>query len=114
MFVHNAPASYQHLLQPLPPGVLFEKTLTSQTDIAHIFCDKKADLQAALAAARTRIKPNAAVWVSWPKKVSKVPTDITEDTIRKLALPMGFVDVKVCAVDEVWSGLKLVIRKELR
>ena len=56
----------------------------------------------------------AAVWVSWPKKAAKVPTDITEDTIRELALPLGFVDVKVCAVSEVWSGLKLVIRKELR
>ena len=54
------------------------------------------------------------VWVSWPKKAAKMDTDITEDTIRKLALPMGFVDVKVCAVDEVWSGLKLVVRKELR
>ena len=54
------------------------------------------------------------IWVSWPKKASKVPTDITEDTIRELALPLGFVDVKVCAVDDVWSGLKLVVRKELR
>jgi hypothetical protein len=61
-----------------------------------------------------KMKPDAAVWVSWPKKSSKVATDITEDTIREVALPMGLVDVKVCAVDETWSGLKLVIRKELR
>ena len=60
------------------------------------------------------MKPNAAIWVSWPKKSSKVPTDLTEDVIREIALPMGLVDIKVCAVDEVWSGLKLVIRKELR
>ena len=60
------------------------------------------------------LKPDAAIWVSWPKKASKVPTDITEDTIRAVALPMGLVDVKVCAVDETWSGLKLVLRKELR
>ena len=60
------------------------------------------------------MKPDAAIWVSWPKKASKVPTDITEDTIRAIALPMGLVDIKVCAVDDVWSGLKLVIRKELR
>jgi len=57
---------------------------------------------------------SGSVWISWPKKASKVATDITEDVIRQLALPLGFVDVKVCAVDEVWSGLKLVIRKELR
>jgi len=63
---------------------------------------------------RGAIKPEGAVWVSWPKKASKVPTDITEDTIREVALPLGFVDVKVCAVSEIWSGLKLVIRKELR
>ncbi len=63
---------------------------------------------------RKRLSPQAAVWVSWPKKSSKVATDITEDTIRDLALPLGFVDIKVCAVTEVWSGLKLVVRKELR
>ena len=63
---------------------------------------------------RKSIRSNGSVWVSWPKKASKVPTDITEDTIRELALPLGFVDVKVCAVSEVWAGLKLVIRKELR
>ena len=59
-------------------------------------------------------RSDTAIWVSWPKKAAKVATDITEDTIRELALPMGFVDIKVCAVDETWSGLKLVIRKELR
>ena len=71
-------------------------------------------LQRLLDRSRGRIAPAAAVWVSWPKKASKVATDITEDTLRELALPLGFVDVKVCAVSEVWSGLKLVIRKELR
>jgi hypothetical protein len=60
------------------------------------------------------MRPDAAIWVSWPKKASKVRTDITEDTIRAVALPMGLVDIKVCAVDEVWSGLKLVVRKENR
>jgi hypothetical protein len=60
------------------------------------------------------MKPDAAVWVSWPKKASRVETDITEDTIREVALPMGLVDIKVCAVDETWSGLKLVLRKEKR
>jgi hypothetical protein len=60
------------------------------------------------------LRPDATVWVSWPKKASKVATDIVEDTIREVAMPLGFVDIKVCAVDEVWSGLKLVVRKELR
>jgi hypothetical protein len=68
----------------------------------------------ALKRLRTRIRPDAAIWVSWPKKASKVPTDITEDSIREVALPLGLVDIKVCAVSEVWSGLKLLIRKELR
>mgnify|MGYP001160698526 FL=1 len=83
-------------------------------DAAHIFVRERAQMEAWLAALRTLIAPNGFVWVSWPKKASKVPTDIIEDTIRTVALPMGWVDVKVCAVDEIWSGLKLMIRKELR
>lgn len=83
-------------------------------DAAHIFVTARADMEAKLTALRHQIAPDGQVWVSWPKKAAKVPTDITEDTIREIALPMGFVDTKVCAVDEVWSGLKLVIRKELR
>jgi hypothetical protein len=86
----------------------------SGIDAAHIFVTKRTDLASKLAALRQQIAPDGQVWVSWPKQASKVPTDITEDTIREVALPMGFVDVKVCAVDETWSGLKLVIRKELR
>ena len=83
-------------------------------DAAHIFVIERAVLEQHLIALRKQIAPAGQVWVSWPKKAAKVPTDITEDTIRELALPLGFVDTKVCAVDEVWSGLKLVIRKELR
>ena len=83
-------------------------------DAAHVFVTEQAALAQRLEALRHRIAADGQVWVSWPKKASKVPTDITEDTIRELALPLGFVDTKVCAVDEVWSGLKLVIRKELR
>ena len=76
--------------------------------------DAKNALRTKLQFLRTAIKADGIVWVSWPKKASKVPTDITEDTIREIALPLGFVDVKVCAINEIWSGLKLVIRKELR
>ena len=92
----------------------FEEKPSSETDLVHIFVDKKADLAALLPDLRKKLKSDVALWVSWPKKAAKVPTDITEDTIRDLALPLGFVDVKVCAVSEVWSGLKLVVRKEYR
>jgi hypothetical protein len=75
---------------------------------------ERTALARSLAAWRTALDDDAVLWISWPKKTAKVPTDITEDVIREIALPMGLVDVKVCAVDEVWSGLKLVVRKELR
>jgi len=83
-------------------------------DAAHVFVTGREELAGLLASLRSQIAPDGQVWVSWPKQAAKVPTDITEDTIRELALPLGFVDTKVCAVDAVWSGLKLVIRKELR
>jgi hypothetical protein len=87
---------------------------TSGLGAAHIFVTSRAEMERLLNELRTTIAPAGFVWVSWPKKLSKVPTDITEDTIRAVCLPMGFVDVKVCAVDAIWSGLKLMIRKELR
>ena len=83
-------------------------------DAAHVFVTERAELERLLTALRTALAPAGFVWVGWPKKAAKVPTDITEDTIREVGLPMGYVDVKVCAVDAVWSGLKLMIRKELR
>jgi hypothetical protein len=98
----------------LPPDVQCVTEPDRATDVVHLFTDELAVLKRELQGYRIAIQPNAAVWVSWPKKASKVPTDITEDRIRELALPLGFVDVKVCAVTEIWSGLKLVIRKELR
>ena len=110
----HAPDGYADWLAPLPEGVRFDATVSCAVDVVHVFVDRRAELKVQLDSLRTRIAPAAAVWVSWPKKASKVPTDITEDTIRELALPLGFVDVKVCAVSAVWSGLKLVIRKELR
>ena len=83
-------------------------------DAAHVFVTERADLENKLTTLRNQIAPDGQVWVSWPKKAAKVPTDITEDTIREMALPMGLVDVKVCAVSEVWSGLKLMIRRSQR
>jgi hypothetical protein len=79
-----------------------------------IFVRAKKDLARQLAVLRGKLRPEAAVWVSWPKKTANVPTTVTENAIREVALPLGFVDIKVCAVDEVWSGLKLVVRRELR
>ena len=83
-------------------------------DAAHIFVTERAELERLLASLRHQIARDGQIWVSWPKKASKQETDITEDTIREICLPLGLVDTKVCAVDETWSGLKLVIRKELR
>lgn len=83
-------------------------------DAAHVFVTEKSRLEAQLADLRHRIASDGQIWVSWPKQASNVPTDITEATIREICLPLGLVDTKVCALDETWSGLKLVIRKELR
>ena len=110
----EAPKEYESLLAPLPAGVQFVSKPDSKVDIAHVFVTQRDELAKLLSALRKKLKPDAALWVSWPKKSAKVPTTITEDTIRELALPLGFVDIKVCAVTEVWSGLKLVVRKELR
>jgi hypothetical protein len=96
------------------PSVRFTTKLSKAVNLVHLFATKRAPLAHALASYRQTLAPEAVVWVSWPKQSSKVPTEITEDTVRELALPLGFVDVKVCAVDEVWSGLKLVVRKTLR
>jgi hypothetical protein len=83
-------------------------------DAAHVFVTARAALAEAISRLLPRLARDGQIWVSWPKKASKVPTDVTEDVIRDVALPLGLVDVKVCAVDETWSGLKLVIRRELR
>jgi hypothetical protein len=83
-------------------------------DAAHVFVRRRAALADAIRRLLPLLAPAGQLWVSWPKKASKVPTDITEDVIRDVCLPTGLVDVKVCAIDDIWSGLKLVIRKELR
>lgn len=110
----DAPKDYRTLLEPLPAAVRFSSRIDKTTDVVHVFRTKKAELARALVSYRKTLHPDAAVWVSWPKKSAKVPTEITEDVVREIALPLGFVDVKVCAIDETWSGLKLVVRKELR
>ena len=112
--VLNAPADYLGLVGTLPDGVRVETQLTGLPDLVHVFVVERAHLATTLEALRERIDGPTPVWVSWPKKSSKVATTVTEDVVRDVALPLGFVDVKVCAVSEVWSALKLVVRKELR
>jgi hypothetical protein len=114
IWVADAPAEYEKLISPVPEGVQFAARLAASTDIAHIFVTRRGGLAKALRNALQKLRPDAAIWVSWPKKASKVRTDITEDVIRETALPMGLVDIKVCAVDQTWSGLKLVTRNEKR
>lgn len=112
----NAPANYLDLLSPLPGDVSIGDDVgrSREAEIIHLFTNGRDDLASMLSRLRNAIKPDAAVWVSWYKKAAKLPSEITEDLIREVALPLGLVDVKVCAVDERWSGLKLVIRKENR
>jgi hypothetical protein len=111
----NAPTDYaMTTLAPLPRGVKFIGKAGAEVDLAQLFLVERDALAAELKRLREVLKPDVVLWISWPKKASKVPTTITEDVIRELALPLGWVDVKVCAVDEVWSGLKLVVRKALR
>jgi hypothetical protein len=114
LLVVNPPANYLQLLAPLPAGVAMARRLAPTVDVTHVFTTSRTHLSKVLQSTLRAMRPDAAIWVSWPKRASGVPTDVTEDTIRELALPLGLVDIKVCAVDETWSGLKLVMRKENR
>jgi hypothetical protein len=108
------PESVRAEIDSFGPTLAEESAPVQGIDTVHIFVTEKAVLADRLTTLRHSIDPAGQLWISWPKKASKVCTDITEDVIRELALPMGWVDVKVCAIDAVWSGLKLVIRRELR
>ena len=110
----GAPTGYRKLLAPLPKGVSFTTEVAAAASFVHLFVTKRQTLERELKRLCKLIADTGIVWVSWPKKSSGVTTDITEDVIRKVCLPLGFVDVKVCAVDETWSGLKLMIRRENR
>jgi hypothetical protein len=110
--VMGAPKDYGDWLEPLPEGVTFESSPTDETDLIHLFVTEKSELVKQLTGLRNGLEDKAGIWVSWPKKASKVPTDITDNVIREVAFPLGLVDIKVCAVSEVWSALKLVVRQK--
>jgi hypothetical protein len=112
--VVDAPGYYLSLFDDMPTGIDFTNDINIPKDLIHFFVKEKQTFLNLLPKLKDEIKPNGSIWVSWPKKASKVITDITEDTIRNYALSINLVDIKVCAVDEIWSGLKLVIPIKLR
>ena len=110
----NAPKNYEKLLGDLPEGASVVDRITPNANFIHFFVGRRANLEKELPRLRNKLADTGTLWVSWPKKSSAVPTDVTEDVIREVALPLGVVDTKVCAVDETWSGLKLMIRRTNR
>lgn len=110
----NEPAGYRKLLGRAAKGVTFSDRIRSGCSFIHFFTTRRRELENQLQKLRSEIADTGVVWVSWPKQSAGVPTDVTEDVIRDVALPLGFVDVKVCAVDDIWSGLKLMIRRTER
>jgi len=114
LYLRDAPEHYPELVAPLPEGVKLVGRIGADTDILHLFATRRAELERALRAGLAAMRADASIWVSWPKKSSGVVSEITEDTVRELALALGLVDIKVCAVDETWSALKLVVRGNRR
>jgi hypothetical protein len=112
----EAPETFSALLGELPAGVTLQRGLAGKRplDVIVLFVTRRAQLVARLPAVRARMAAAAGLWVAWPKRTSGVATDMTEDEVRAVALPTGLVDNKVCAIDETWSGLRLVIRLEHR
>ncbi|MGK2966411.1 MAG: DUF3052 domain-containing protein [Tepidiformaceae bacterium] len=110
----EAPPDFPATLGPLPDGVALASASTGPVDIALFFATKRAAVESSYLELAHRIAPDGGLWIAWPKRTSGVPTDITEDTLREVCLPSGLVDNKVCAIDDTWSGLRFVWRKELR
>ena len=110
----NVPDGVRAEIDRYAPPIELLELPEPPVEFAHIFVTSCAVLDCELRMLLPLLDPAGMIWVSWPKKASRVPTDITEDVIRAVALPLHLVDVKVCAVDEIWSGLKLVVRKEYR
>jgi hypothetical protein len=114
IFVDGAPASYDEIVGELPADTTIASRLKAPLDMVHLFAMQAAALRKKLPACREAIAPDGMVWVSWPKKSSGVVADVTENVVRDTALSLGLVDIKVCAIDDTWSGLKLVIPRAQR
>jgi hypothetical protein len=112
--VLDAPEDFTDTLGPLPDGVTVRERLRGPLDVIVFFTERRADLERRIDRLKAALDPAGRLWIAWPKRASKVETDMTEDVVRDIALPLGLVDNKVAAIDETWSGLQLVIRKELR
>ena len=110
----ESPGNYRKLLGKLPSGVEFSNQPEPNSRFIHLFVTRRSDLKKQLPRLRAKLADDGILWVSWPKKSSRVTTDMSEDIIRDIALPLGLVDTKVCAIDDTWSGLKLLIRCENR
>jgi len=114
LYIKNSPINYSQLLGRMPKDATVKPRLAKGLDFVHCFVNTQKELAEFLPKAKAAISANGMIWISWPKKASKVNTDLSEDVIRRICLPLDLVDVKVCAIDNMWSGLKLVIRKEKR
>ena len=112
IFVDGAPSAYDKIVGPLPSGALVQAKPKPPLDMVHLFATQAAGLAERLRRYRAAIAPNGMIWVSWPKKSSSVASDLTDIVVRDTALPLGLVDIKVCAIDDVWSALKFVIPKD--
>jgi hypothetical protein len=114
ILVHSSPKPYSEIVGNLPDSAKVVARATASLDMVHLFATEAAGLAGKLRRLRKTIAPDGMIWVSWPKKASGVATDLSDVVVREVALPLGLVDVKVCAVDETWSGLKFVIPKDQR
>ena len=114
IFAVGLPAAYCDVVGKLPAEVTVVARLKAPLDMVHVFAIEAAGLAARLRSYRAAIEPDGMIWVSWPKKASGVATDLTDVVVRDTALPLGLVDIKVCAIDDIWSGLKFVIPKDQR
>jgi hypothetical protein len=110
----GAPEGFEALLEPLPEGVTLRRQARAPLDVICFFATERRQVERRFPAFAARLVPDGSLWLHWPKRASKVPTDVTEDVLREVILPSGLVDTRVCAVDETWSGLRFVWRRELR
>jgi len=112
--VRSAPAGFAHTLGELPPDAEWKRQIRPPLDVVVAFFTERVALAPSWTRLTAAVAPNGTVWIAWPKRASGVPTDITEDVLRDELLPSGWVDNKVCAIDETWSGLRFALRRELR